>query len=65
MPETKLKTLLVDLAACRSALGPYVGRHNDNDAFRVNDAALARVIVRLCQVTEDLVEEIKFLMIHH
>lgn len=65
MPETKLKSLLVDLAACRRALGPYTGRLNDNDAFRVNDAALARVIVRLCQVTEDLVEEVKFLMIHH
>jgi hypothetical protein len=64
MPETKLKSLLVDLAACRKALGPYTGRVNDNDAFRVNDAAIARVIVRVAQVVEDLVHEVELLMIH-
>jgi hypothetical protein len=64
MPETKLKSLLVDLAACRKALGPYTALQNINDAYRCNDAAIARVIVRVSQVVEDLVHEVELLMIH-
>lgn len=54
----KLQRLLAELDSCRRALAFYVGRVNDNNPNAHANAALAKILDRVCETVQEVIKEL-------